>query len=531
MQKPAYNCVMTESLFAAPSRGLVRVALPVPIDSLFDYRVPEPLAARAQPGHRAQVVFAGRPLTGLICECVPASEHLAPERAGNLASLDKIIDATPVLSEELIRMLREAAAEILCPVGIALTAALPRGSAPRIIRQLELSEKGRRALSTGAVSGDARAVLAFVAKGPAAPATVARRVPSAQAMLQVLERDGLLVRVQQEREPSAKARTERTVSVAPGVDVDAVCQSALARAPKQAELLRRIARNPSVPVASLRDKLARSSNLLRTLERRGFITIGTRATPRDVLGPPVERDQPHDLTADQAAALATITHAIRERSSARFLLHGVTGSGKTEVYLRAVREVLDRGQQALLLVPEITLTHQIVARLRARFGDCLAVLHSGLNQGERLEQWQRLRAGNTPIAVGARSALFAPLDKLGLIVIDEEHDSAYKNDEGFRYRAHDLARRRAETAGCPVVLGSATPSLESRYEADSGKVERLVLAERIGTLGLPRVESFPAHLARTSEGLLLARLPQGWESAASDLPGLDLRPVDQDLRA
>ncbi|MFT5444531.1 MAG: primosomal protein N' (replication factor Y) [Myxococcota bacterium] len=129
-----------------------------------------------------------------------------------------------------------------------------------------------------------------------------------------------------------------------------------------------------------------------------------------------------------------------------------------------------------------------MARLRARFGDGLAILHSGLNQGERLEQWQRLRAGDTPIAVGARSGLFAPLDNLGLIVIDEEHDSAYKNDEGFRYRAHDIARRLSERANCPVILGSATPALETRYKADLGDLERLVLAERIGTLGLPKVD-------------------------------------------
>ena len=141
-----------------------------------------------------------------------------------------------------------------------------------------------------------------------------------------------------------------------------------------------------------------------------------------------------------------------------------------------------------MLVPEITLTHQILARLRGRFGDVLAVLHSGLSPGERLEQWQRLRDGATPIAVGARSALFAPLEKLGVIVIDEEHDSAYKNEEGFRYHARELAGRRAAAAACPLVLGSATPSLESRFAADRGTLRRLVLARRIGDRPLPAVE-------------------------------------------
>jgi primosomal protein N' (replication factor Y) len=179
---------------------------------------------------------------------------------------------------------------------------------------------------------------------------------------------------------------------------------------------------------------------------------------------------------------------VRARRAESFLLHGVTGSGKTEVYLHAVAEALASGRQALVLVPEITLTHQILARLRGRFGDALAVLHSGLSAGERLEQWQRLRAGATPIAVGARSALFAPLEQLGVIVIDEEHDAAYKNEEGFRYHARELASRRAAAASCPLVLGSATPSLESRFAADRGALRRLVLARRIGDRPLPAVE-------------------------------------------
>ena len=479
---------MTESLFAAPSSGIARVALPVPVDRLFDYRVPEAMDADAQPGHRVQVNFGGRPLVGVICERVQELSPDAPANVAELSHLDGVVDTEPVLSNPMTRMLREAAAEILCPVGFALAAALPRGSAPRVVRQLALTARGKAALASGAVSGHALQVLTLLLDEPASPGSLARKIPGAQTMLHVLERDGLITRVENEKKPSAKARTERTATLATDVDVDAVCTGELARAPKQAELLRRIAQNPGVSTNNLSAERPQNANLLRTLEKRGFVEIGVKAAPRDVLGPAVPRDEPHELTADQTSAFTRIRRAIEGREGARFLLHGVTGSGKTEVYLRAVDECLSQGRQALLLVPEITLTHQIVARLRARFGDTLAVLHSGLNQGERLEQWQRLRAGKTPIAVGARSALFAPLDDVGLIVIDEEHDSAYKNDEGFRYRAHDLAQRLAEAADCPIVLGSATPSLETRFAADAGELERLVLAERIGTLGLPDVE-------------------------------------------
>ncbi len=169
-------------------------------------------------------------------------------------------------------------------------------------------------------------------------------------------------------------------------------------------------------------------------------------------------------------------------------MHGVTGSGKTEVYLRAIAEALACGRQALVLVPEITLTHQLVARLEDRFGAQVAVLHSGLGAGERVGEWHRLRAGDTPIAVGARSALFAPLERLGVIVVDEEHEGAYKNEEGFRYHGVDLARRRAVANRCPLVLGSATPSLETRHAAECGELRRLVLPRRVGGRPLPRVE-------------------------------------------
>ncbi len=205
-------------------------------------------------------------------------------------------------------------------------------------------------------------------------------------------------------------------------------------------------------------------------------------------GAAVARDAPPALTSEQAKALDPIAAAVRAREARTFLLHGVTGSGKTEVYLRAVAEALAAGRQALVLVPEISLTHQIVMRLRARFGDALAILHSGLRPRERGLQWRSLREGAVPIAVGARSALFAPLEELGVIVIDEEHDGAYKNEEGFRYHARELAARRAAHAQCPLVLGSATPALETRFAADRGRIGRLVLPHRIGGRPLPAVE-------------------------------------------
>jgi primosomal protein N' (replication factor Y) len=309
-------------------------------------------------------------------------------------------------------------------------------------------------------------------------------VPRAAALLEALQTDGLVRRAEALTGPSVRVRRARFALLAGNVDVEATCAGPLARAPKQAALLRALAERGVIETTAL----DASGGVLRALVERGLATVEEREAPRNVLGAPVARETAPVLSNEQATALAPISAAIEARDERTFLLHGVTGSGKTEVYLRAIAKSLAAGRQALVLVPEITLTHQIVARLRARFGDRLAVLHSGLRPSERLEQWQRLRSGDTPIAVGARSALFAPIDDLGIIVIDEEHDSAYKNEEGFRYHARRLAARRAALAGCPLILGSATPALETRHRAERGEIERLVLERRIGGRPLPRVE-------------------------------------------
>lgn len=479
---------MFDSLFAAPVRSRVRVALPVPIDSLFDYVIGDDLSEDVQVGCRVQVPFSGRSLVGVVVEVLDL--HAPPTDAvpGEVSRVEKILDTRPALDPEMIRILGEAAHDVLCPLGVALATALPPGSEPRIVKHFRLTDRGRAAQEHGVVQPDARPVLDALAEQSLTPTTLARRFPRSDRQIVLLERDGLIARRDVEARANATLRSERMVALAAGVDLEAVCDGPLARAPRQAALLRRIAADGPIATPALRAENKNNINLVRMLNERGYLVASERLAPRDVLGPPVARDRPLDLTDEQDAAFARIAREIDAHNPQRFLLHGVTGSGKTEVYLRAVARALEAGRQALLLVPEITLTHQLVARLRARFGDQLAVLHSGLSPSERLEQWQRLREGDTPIAVGARSALFAPLSNLGIIIIDEEHDGAYKNDEGFRYRAHDLVRRRAESAGCPVVLGSATPSLEMRYAAERGEIERLVLASRILGRPLPKVE-------------------------------------------
>src|SRR6185369_5994366 len=223
---------------------------------------------------------------------------------------------------------------------------------------------------------------------------------------------------------------------------------------------------------------------IKRLAERGFVVLGDREDRRAAMGERTGRDTAKQLNAAQQAA----RDAIVASPDDVFLLHGVTGSGKTEVYLQVAEAVLARGRQVLVLVPEISLTPQLCGRFAARFGEQIAVLHSALTPTDRLREWRRIRAREANVAIGARSALFAPFTDLGLVVVDEEHDDSYKQEDGVRYHARDLAVVLGRLMKCPVVLGSATPSLESYTNALDGRYERLLLPVRATPRPVPKIE-------------------------------------------
>ncbi|MGH7803374.1 MAG: replication restart helicase PriA, partial [Candidatus Binatia bacterium] len=259
------------------------------------------------------------------------------------------------------------------------------------------------------------------------------------------------------------------------------------RARAQAALLTRlrVAGSAGISVADLGDRPAP----LAALVRAGIARLEAREVYRETVASAPGASPAFPATAAQSASIATIAAAVESRRFEVFLLQGVTGSGKTEVYLQAAARTLELGRSVLFLVPEIALTHDAVDRVCARFGRTVAVLHSGLSAGERFDEWRRLARREARVAVGVRSAVFAPVPDLGLVVVDEEHDGAYKQEDGLRYNARDLANVRARDAGCPVVLGSATPSMESRYNAEIDRFTRLELRERIERRPLPAVEA------------------------------------------
>src|SRR5437868_12539684 len=263
------------------------------------------------------------------------------------------------------------------------------------------------------------------------------------------------------------------------------------RAPRQAELLEELTKvNAAVPAAEILRRLSLNVSTLRALAKRSLLKISERAVARDphageqfIPGPELL------LNEEQTAAFATIVRAISSPEKAKpILLHGVTGSGKTEIYLQAIRETLARNRTAMVLVPEISLTPQTVERFKSRFADvpdAVAVLHSHLSEGERHDEWHKIHSGRARIVIGARSAIFAPLKNLGLIVVDEEHETTYKQEEGPRYHARDVAIVRAKIQKCVALLGSATPSLESYHNAAIGKYRLVTLTQRIDEKQMP----------------------------------------------
>lgn len=260
-------------------------------------------------------------------------------------------------------------------------------------------------------------------------------------------------------------------------------------APKQAALLSFFGEKGKVSLPALKKRFSGCNGIISKLEKKGLIALEYAEIYRDPLqGEEVISEDIPKLGSEQKKVMEKIKEGITSGRYAPFLLHGVTGSGKTEIYLKSIEEVLKRGKEALVLVPEISLTPQLVNRFRARFGDNIVLLHSRLSPGERYDGWRRIRDGMVKIAIGARSAIFAPFSRVGIIIVDEEHDASYKQEEKLRYHARDLALVRAKIEGAVVILGSATPSLESYYNSKIGKLTLLKLTERVEGKPLPRVE-------------------------------------------
>jgi primosomal protein N' (replication factor Y) len=270
---------------------------------------------------------------------------------------------------------------------------------------------------------------------------------------------------------------------------------------KQDAIFQTLKEHGAMMLSELKERAGCSDSPIRTLEKNGLVKIEASTIQRDPhAGLELLRTKPFDLMAEQQTALETINASMDKKKPGTVLLHGVTGSGKTEVYLQAIQHALDKAQGAIVLVPEIALTPQTVDRFRSRFGDCVAVLHSSLSDGERHDEWHRIRNGEAQIAIGARSALFAPIENVGLIVVDEEHEPTYKQDESPRYNARDVAVMRGHLENCCVVLGSATPALESFNNVREGRYELAEMLMRVDDRSMPIMRIVDMRIEAEKEG-------------------------------
>lgn len=461
-------------------------------DRPFDYFVPERLRDWIEIGSRVAVPFGPRLIQGFVVG-FPATTDVDLSK---LRPIDHVLDLEPPLTEELVRLGRWMSERYLCREITALAAMVPAALKARYDRVLELGD----ALldeETKAEFGE-RAVLIvnlIAEKGTVARDDLLEEVPQAERVLKQLIRRGIVAERQLVKD---RLQTKNVLMVYPPEDPRAL-EEALerlpARAAKQREVIRFFLDHPEpFAMSELAGLLSATSSTIRSLADKGWLAIRQQEVMRDPYKHRAfARTTALPLTEAQAKVFEEIRRAIDAGRPRAFLLHGVTGSGKTEIYLQAIERCLQLGKEAIVLVPEISLTPQMVERFKNRFGDLVAVMHSRLSSGERYDEWRRIQRLQAKVVVGARSAVFAPFKRIGIIIIDEEHETSYKQEDSPKYHARDVAMWRAAQHGATLVLGSATPSLETymaAVEQPDGqllRITRLTLPERVAGRPLPAV--------------------------------------------
>ncbi|HKR02807.1 MAG TPA: primosomal protein N', partial [Pyrinomonadaceae bacterium] len=471
------------------------VAVPLHVNRTFTYRLPLALRADARLGARLLVPFGRKRLTGYIVALLQTLDPASELTEADVKDAEELLDAEPLLTPEVLEITRWVAEYYAAPWGEVLKAALPAGLNATVEQVLSITSEGRDELARLPLHRTATAkerALRLIADQEEMPLrAIARHIGEARsaAVARDLERAGWVKLTHRPRSVLAKAKRRKAVLLLPPEEhLEPESARALSKAQQRiVEAL--IDEGGEMAFTDLLEAADASASTIGTLEKRRIVEVFVRNVRRDPLAtatlPAVEE---LELTKAQADALAEIERPLKDNQYAAFLLHGVTGSGKTEIYIRAMRAALQRGRTAMMLVPEIALTPVFSRRLRAHFGDQVAIFHSSLTTGERFDEWSRLKSGEARVVIGTRSAVFAPVSNLGLIVIDEEHETSYRQQESPYYNGRDVGVVRASREGAVVVLGSATPSLESFHNARSGKYRYLQLAQRIANRAMARAE-------------------------------------------
>ncbi|MBN1103784.1 MAG: primosomal protein N' [Deltaproteobacteria bacterium] len=458
----------------------LRVALALPVKETFRYSVPDRFVTRARVGCRVLAPFRTRTVTGYILD---AEDR--PPRQEELKDILDVLDEEPLFHGNLVPFFDWTAEYYLYPVGRLIQAALPGGINAGTLLVCSLTTKGSRALELIGLGPEEGKALAWIRGNPGRglPVTFRRILPA-------LSKRGWVAVEKRVTKRRTGPLMKSFVRAAQGIELPSVLrESQGANQPKgEGEFLAAVFGSRGISLAEICRRFPNGAYLVRKWGGKGVLETYSAPVLRGLAGnilfpsPPPER-----LFDQQQKVLSTIRGFLQKGHFGVCLLHGVTGSGKTEVYFRAVRSVIELGRKAILMVPEIALAMTMEGIFRSRLGERLAVYHSGLGEGERFDQWMRMARGEVDLVIGARSALFAPLTDLGLVIVDEEHDSSYKQEEAPRYQARDAAVARGKIEKALVILGSGTPSVQSFHNALTGRYHFLTMPDRVEKRPLPVV--------------------------------------------
>ena len=457
---------------------MMAVAVALPVHDSYNYSIPEPLAAQATVGKRVLVPFGGRSVTGYLLG--PPRGDSSPSEV--LSILD-VLDESPLFPQSMLPFFEWIANYYMHPLGQVISTALPAGLNRFDVAKLSIGPAGTQAIGKAAPSPLELKIVEALSEKSLTIKQLQSRVgqPVSWTLINQMQKRGWILVDRRIEGGRVKPKTARWVTwnqaAPPPQRLSAQRQTIL-------DILKE---HGDQSVEALKPHAHGAATLIRAMDKAGLVSIYEKTVYRDPFGDPIEGDTPPSLTEEQRLALDTLTPCL-EKGFGTVVLAGVTGSGKTEVYLRLTQSALDKGLDTVVLVPEIALISQTERRFRARFGDIVAVLHSGLSQGERYDQWQRIASGKARVAIGARSCIFAPFAHVGLLIVDEEHDGAYKQEGGLSYNARDLAVVRARQHDALAVLGSATPSVQSWFNVNTGKYQAVTLDNRVNDYPLPSIQ-------------------------------------------
>ncbi len=445
-------------------------------DGVFDYLVPQDMEQYAVAGIRVVVPFgnSNRTTDGIITDVCDKSEF------DKLKSIRQLLDTEPMCTTELLNLALWLKENYFCNYYTALRCVMPPGVAYRVKRTVNIL------MPDAQLKGVKAQVFKKIADGNT---DLNDFSATERSHITALAKEGV-VEIIEKGKQAVQSKTAKVVQL--NIDrseVDEIMSHLAGKAPVQARLLEVLSQADNMPLADLCDYASSANTAVKAMEKKGLVTIENCVQVRNAFNiDDYVRTRPNKPTKEQSAVLKALKASFDKDEAEPFLLHGVTGSGKTEVFLQLIDHVIKQGKQAIVLVPEISLTPQMVERFVGRFGQRVSVLHSSLSAGERFDEWQKILNGEVSLVVGARSAVFAPFDNLGVIIMDEEQENTYKSESNPLYHAREVALERCKNHGALLLMASATPSVESRYKAEQGEYHLLKMTKRYNEISMPKVE-------------------------------------------